>query len=211
VERRIDRQIVVPAPREEVWKAWTTSEGAITFFAPRANIELRLGGAYELLWSDDAEASPGFQGSEGCTVLSYLPGEMLSFTWNAPPEFLTVRSTPTFAVVRLADAELDAQCPAIPGADEPMALQLVQRTPGVSTGSHDRRQEACVETSTLVRLSHLGWQEGAEWDRVYEYFESAWWTVLTRLRERFAHGPIDWADPYVPPERRMPAPRGARA
>ncbi len=200
MERRIDRQIIVPAPREEVWRAWTTTEGALTFFAPRARIELRLGGAYELLWSDDDEAPPGSQGSEGCKVLGYLPAEMLSFEWNAPPEFASVRSTPTFVVVRLADAEQGTQCPAVPRADEPMALQLVQRTPGVSTGGRDRRQEACVEASTLVRLTHLGWQDGDEWDQVYEYFESAWWTVLTRLRERFARGPIDWADPYYPPE-----------
>jgi uncharacterized protein YndB with AHSA1/START domain len=201
VERRIDRQIVVPAPREDVWKAWTTSEGALTFFAPRARIEFKLGGAYELLWLDDTEAPPGSQGSEGCRILSYLPGEMLSFEWNAPPEFPTVRGMPTFVVVRLADAEPGAQCPAVPKADEPMALQLVQRTPGVSTGGYDRRQEACVEASTLVRLTHMGWQDGGEWEQVYEYFESAWWTVLARLRERFSSGPIDWADPFFPPER----------
>jgi uncharacterized protein YndB with AHSA1/START domain len=201
VERRIDRQIVVPALRDDVWRAWTTNEGAATFFAPRTNIELGLGGAYELQWSDDDEAPPGSQGSEGCTVLSYLPQEMLSFEWNAPPEFPTVRGTHTFVVVRMADAEPGAECPAVPRADEPMALELVQRTPGVSTGGYDRRQEACVEASTLVRLTHLGWGEGGEWDEVYRYFELAWWTVLTRLRERFARGPIDWADPYFPPER----------
>jgi uncharacterized protein YndB with AHSA1/START domain len=201
VERRIDRQIVVPALREDVWAAWTTSEGATTFFAPRARIDISCGGAYELLWSDDDEAPPGSQGSEGCQVLSFLPGEMLSFEWNAPPEFPTVRGTHTFVVVRMADTEQDVLCPAVPRADEPMALQLVQRTPGVSTGGHDRRQEARVETSTLVRLTHLGWRDGGEWDQVYEYFGSAWWTVLTRLRERFVSGPIDWADPFLPPER----------
>ena len=201
MERRIDRQIVVPALRDDVWRAWTTDEGAATFFAPRAHIELRLGGAYELRWSEDDEVPPGSQGSEGCTVLSYLPQEMLSYEWNAPPEFPAVRDTHTFVVVRLAETEPGTECPAIPRADEPMALELVQRTPGPSTGGYDRRKEACVEASTLVRLTHLGWQEGGEWDEAYKYFELAWWTVLTRLRERFAHGALDWADPFFPPER----------
>ena len=201
MERRIDRQIVVPAIRDDVWHAWTTEKGAATFFAPRAHIELKLGGAYELLWSDDDGAPTGSQGSEGCTVLSYLPQEMLSFEWNAPPEFSAARGVHTFVVVRMADTEPGTECPAVPRADEPMALELVQRTPGVSTGGHDRREEACVAASTFVRLAHLGWGEGAEWDEVYKYFELAWWTVLTRLHERFTHGQIDWADPYFPPER----------
>ena len=84
-------------------------------------------------------------------------------------------------------------------------VQLVQCPPGVSSGGYDRRQEACVEAWTLVRFTHLGWQEGGEWDQVYEYFESAWGTVLTRLRERFARRPIDWTDPFFPAERRVRA------
>jgi uncharacterized protein YndB with AHSA1/START domain len=192
VERRIDKQIVVAAPREAVWEAWTTSGGAGTFFAPRAHIELKLGGAYELLFSSDEEAPPGSQGSEGCRVLGYLPGEMLAFEWNAPPEFPRVRDRYTFVVVLMADADAAGECPLVPGADEPLALQLVERSPGSSSGGSDRRA-ACIERGTVVRLSHLGWGEGEEWDRLYEYFGSAWWTVLTRLRDRFASGPIDWS------------------
>ena len=161
-----------------------------TFFAPRAHIDFVLGGAYELLWSGDDEVAPGSQGSERCRVLSYLPGEMLSFEWNAPPEFPGVRGTPTFVVVFLADAEPGAQCPAVPRADEPMALQLVQRTPGVSTGGYDRRKEACVEASTLVRLSHLGWRDGEEWDKAYEYFEQR----LVDGADPFARALRTWAD-----------------
>lgn len=98
--RGIRKVAVVSAPRDEVWAAWTTPEAARTFFAPAAHIELALGGAYELLF--DLEAPPGAQGSEGMRVLSYLPPEMLSFEWNAPPQFPTVRNGPrTWVVVRL--------------------------------------------------------------------------------------------------------------
>ena len=73
------------APTDEVWRAWTTPEGVGSFFGQDARIELRPQGAYEILF--DMNASPGRQGSEGCRVLSFVPGRMLSFTWNAPPEF----------------------------------------------------------------------------------------------------------------------------
>jgi uncharacterized protein YndB with AHSA1/START domain len=87
--RVIRKEVKVNASVEKAWKAWTTSEGAATFFAPKARIELTLGGRYELYF--DLEAPKGSQGGEGCRVLSFLPMEMLSFEWNAPPEFPEVR------------------------------------------------------------------------------------------------------------------------
>ena len=48
--------------------------------------------------------------------------------------------------------------------------------------------------STVVRLHHSGWGEGGEWDKSFEYFSSAWKTVLNNLQERFTKGPIDWTD-----------------
>jgi uncharacterized protein YndB with AHSA1/START domain len=44
----------------------------------------------------------------------------------------------------------------------------------------------------LVKLTHLGWKEGKEWDEVYAYFDRAWDIVLTRLKKRFEEGPIKW-------------------
>jgi len=44
-----------------------------------------------------------------------------------------------------------------------------------------------------VRLTHLGWREGEDWERGYAYFQHAWDTVLARLERRFASGPIDWS------------------
>lgn len=97
----IDKTVDVAAPTADVWAAWTTSEGARTFFAPGARIRLELGGPYELLF-DPSEPS-GRQGSEGMRVLSYLPGEMLSFEWNAPPSIPEARDgPPAFVVVQLA-------------------------------------------------------------------------------------------------------------
>jgi hypothetical protein len=35
----------------------------------------------------------GLKGSEGCKVLSFLPKQMLSFSWNAPPQYKEVRES----------------------------------------------------------------------------------------------------------------------
>jgi len=101
VERVIDSEVTVPAPIAEVWEAWTTEGGARTFFAPQCRIELRPGGAYEMLF--DLAAEPGKQGGEGMIVLAIDPQRMLSFTWNAPPSLPAVRAQMTHVVVRLSE------------------------------------------------------------------------------------------------------------
>ena len=103
VERTVFAEIMVPAPAGEVWRAWTTEEGARSFFAPQCHIELRPGGAYEMFFAPDAE--PGLRGGEGMIVMAVEPERMLSFTWNAPPSLPTVRDQMTHVVVRLFETE----------------------------------------------------------------------------------------------------------
>jgi PTH1 family peptidyl-tRNA hydrolase len=90
-QRAIRKEIVVPAPVDDVFAAWTTREGARTFFAPDARIELRPGGAYEILF--DLDEADGRKGSEGCTVLAFRRPEFLVFSWNAPPEYPEIRDS----------------------------------------------------------------------------------------------------------------------
>ncbi len=87
----IVKRATVSATPAEVWRAFTSVEGAKGFFAPAARIELRLDGAYELYF--DPTAKPGARGSEGMKVLAFLPERMLAFTWNAPPKFPRARAT----------------------------------------------------------------------------------------------------------------------
>jgi uncharacterized protein YndB with AHSA1/START domain len=87
--KRLCKSIDVDASIGEVWKAWTTAKGASRFFAPSARIELEVGGPYEPLFDLDSPA--GLQGGEGLQVLGYVPNETLSFTWNAPPHFPSIR------------------------------------------------------------------------------------------------------------------------
>lgn len=65
--RMIRKDVVVNACVEEVWEAWTAPEGAVTFFAPRANIRLAIGGPYELFF--DLDAPEGSRGGEGLRLL----------------------------------------------------------------------------------------------------------------------------------------------
>ena len=48
------------------------------------------------------------------------------------------------------------------------------------------------ESKTRVRLRHLGWGEGGQWDQAYTYFDRAWGSVLAQLQKRFVEGPRDW-------------------
>jgi uncharacterized protein YndB with AHSA1/START domain len=81
----------------EVWRVWTTSEGAEEFFAEKANIRLAIGGPYEIQFDPKDERS----GTKGLKILSYAPEEMISFQWNAPPEMPEVRNGGTWVVVQM--------------------------------------------------------------------------------------------------------------
>lgn len=92
--------IEIDAPIEEVWHAWATQEGALTFFAPECKVDPRPGGAYEMYFDLDAPA--GSRGGEGLVILAMQAPAMLSFTWNAPPELAEVRHHRTHVSVRLS-------------------------------------------------------------------------------------------------------------
>jgi uncharacterized protein YndB with AHSA1/START domain len=93
----IRKAVVVPASVDKVWEAWTTIEGVATFFAPKASVELAVFGDFEMYF--DPGQPSGQQGSEGCKILSFIVGEMLSFTWNAPPSMPAVRQARTWVVL----------------------------------------------------------------------------------------------------------------
>lgn len=99
VDRTIRLEIVVNAPAEKVWRAWTTRAGIKSFFAPDCDIDLRVLGKYDILFAPSA--SPGLRGAEGNVILAIQEGKMLSFTWDAPPNFPDIRKQRTSVVIRL--------------------------------------------------------------------------------------------------------------
>lgn len=99
VDRAIKLEIVVNASPEKVWRAWTTREGIKSFFAPDCDIDLRVLGKYDILFAPSAP--PGLRGAEGNLILAIQEGKMLSFTWDAPPNFPDIRKQRTSVVIRI--------------------------------------------------------------------------------------------------------------
>lgn len=95
-DRVLHKEIEVAASPQRLWQAWSTVDGWKSFIAAGGKIELEPGGAFEIYFSLDAPE--GQRGAEGCTVLSFLPNEMIAFTWNAPP-----------SIPRLRDAQVKTQ------------------------------------------------------------------------------------------------------
>lgn len=102
-QRAIDKDVLVSAPIELVWQSWTTREGVESFFAPEAEIDARVGGAFHIHFDPYAEA--GLKGADDMRFMALQAPTMLSFDWNAPPSLPEARKQRTFVVVRLVVAE----------------------------------------------------------------------------------------------------------
>ena len=150
-ERAIDEKITVKANIDEVWKAWTTTEGIKSFFAPDARVELRVDGPFEVYINPFGE--PGMKGADDMRILAFQDRKMLAFTWNAPPFLPDARKQRTVVIVRF-----------------------------ISRG----------DVLTDVTLHHVGWGEGGEWDKAFDYLSKAWPSVLKNLKKRFDDGPVYW-------------------
>lgn len=97
-ERAIEREVVVPAPLDQAWAAWTTREGITSFFSPDAEIDARVGGAFHIHM--DPAAPAGLKGADDMRFMAVQPKKMISFDWNAPPSLPEARAQRTFVVVR---------------------------------------------------------------------------------------------------------------
>ena len=70
----VTREVVVPAPPEEVWEALTDPEQLEEWFANEVELDLRPGGAGRFRWND---------GDERCAVVREVePGERLVLDWD---------------------------------------------------------------------------------------------------------------------------------
>lgn len=147
---------VISAPIDEVWRAWSTSDGWRSTLNLESRIELEPGGAFEIYFAPDAPQ--GEKGSEGCTVLSYLPRRMLTFTWNAPPSLPAVRAGDHHTVVVVQ-------------------LDPVGRSRTRVTLTHHHWPEAGSATFSAA---------AEEWDKTYEYFERAWPAVVGAMKAHYA-------------------------
>ena len=70
----IRREIVLPAPRDEVWDALTDPERLADWFANEVELDLRVGGGATFRWGNGEERH--------ATVTGVEPGEHLAFEWD---------------------------------------------------------------------------------------------------------------------------------
>ncbi len=98
-ERNLSMSIEVNASVDSVWSRWTTESGRKKFFAPSSKMELKTLGFMEILFMPSAPE--GQRGAENNRVLAFTEKEMLSFTWDAPPQFPDIRKQRTVVVIRL--------------------------------------------------------------------------------------------------------------
>ncbi len=101
-ERQIVKEVTVKAAPEEVFRAWSTSEGVASFFAPEARVEAKSGGPFEVYVNP--YAPPGMKGADDMKVLAVQENRMISFTWNAPPHLPETRAQRTVVIVRMKPA-----------------------------------------------------------------------------------------------------------
>jgi len=104
----LTKEIVVQAPLDDVWHAWTTTDG-LQYISGKSNVELRIGGPYE--WFLDLEPDEhGKRGGQGSHVLAFLPQKMIAFSWTFPPSIPELRNADERTqVVVLFDEVSDGQ------------------------------------------------------------------------------------------------------
>lgn len=88
--RKLLIEMEVPAPLSEVWKAFSTSDGLITWLAPTATVDLRPGGEWTVRF-------PGGNSTGGGTILSFVPEKEIVLAALAPDQFPHVRADRTRA------------------------------------------------------------------------------------------------------------------
>ena len=92
--KRIDWEVVVPAPIGRVWDAFTTQAGMTSWLAPQARVQLEPGGEWRAAYPGHAEA--------GGNVVAFQPDTLLVLSAMAPEAFPSVRRDRTLAVFSFA-------------------------------------------------------------------------------------------------------------
>jgi uncharacterized protein YndB with AHSA1/START domain len=82
-------EVTLPASLDDVWNAFTTSDGLSTWLTPGAVVDLRKGGEWTAHFPGGATG--------GGTILDFTPKSEIVMSAMAPPSFPTVRATRTTA------------------------------------------------------------------------------------------------------------------
>ena len=88
---KLEFNVTLKKPRDQVWQAWTDSKLITNWFSPEANIEPRVGGAYELFFDPSKHEH---ESTIGCKIIEIKPHEYLSFQWKGPGQFIDIMNQP---------------------------------------------------------------------------------------------------------------------
>jgi uncharacterized protein YndB with AHSA1/START domain len=91
-------EVVVNAPVEAVWKAWTTKEGLEAWLVGKTEIDLKVGGVWLTNYSKDSNLKDDSTIHQ--EILAFDPGRMLAFrTVKTPANFPFPLITQTWTVL----------------------------------------------------------------------------------------------------------------
>ncbi|HEY0742279.1 MAG TPA: SRPBCC domain-containing protein [Chryseosolibacter sp.] len=97
-EKKVSLYIRINASVDSVWSRWASEKGIKMFFAPACTYELKTFGKLDILFAP--LAPPGQRGAEDNRILAVEEKKMISFTWDAPPQYPEIRKQRTLVTVR---------------------------------------------------------------------------------------------------------------
>jgi uncharacterized protein YndB with AHSA1/START domain len=97
-EKILNLYIKVNAPLDSVWSRWSSEKGIRKFFAPACDYEFKPQGKLGIYFAPTAPK--GQRGAEDNLILAIEEKKMVSFTWDAPPQFPEIRKQRTLVTIR---------------------------------------------------------------------------------------------------------------
>jgi uncharacterized protein YndB with AHSA1/START domain len=102
-ERSVALGITINASLDSVWSRLSSEKGFRKFFAPACRFEPKPLGLLDIYFAPTAPA--GQRGAENNRVLAIQEKSLLSFTWDAPPQWPKIREQRTVVIIRLHKVE----------------------------------------------------------------------------------------------------------
>ncbi len=136
---------------------WATSEGAQSFYAPRATVGQETGGAYTVAFFPDEDPAGNVHGTAGAHVLARDPGHFFAFEW----------------IVFAGDDKKGENAP-------PYAPETLRRPAHLPTWVEINFTPNA--SGTHVEFRHFGFADGELWQRSQAWFTRAWGGVLSQMK-----------------------------
>ncbi len=101
-EKILNLFVRINAPLDSVWARFADEKGMKKFFAPACNYELKTMSKLDILFAPQAPA--GQRGAENNVILAVEDKKMVSFSWDAPPQWPDIRKNRTLVTFRFYPA-----------------------------------------------------------------------------------------------------------